>query len=76
MSRHFREILNGNDTTLNIKPCEEVSHISESSYISVGPGGTDVMVRGSGKVLAFDTWEQLVNAIDIKQAAYACEDKF
>ena len=33
------------------------------------------MIRGSGKVLAFDTWEQLVDAIDIKQAAYACEDK-
>lgn len=65
MSRHFKEVKNGNGTVLTIGPVK---------YISIGPKGSDVTIRGNGKVVAFDKWDDLIDAIDIEKAAYVCSD--
>lgn len=61
MSRHYKDVKNGRGTNLTVDP---------GKYISVGPGGTDVTIRGNGKVLAFDNWNDLVDAIDQKKSTY------
>ncbi|MCM1500524.1 MAG: hypothetical protein NC124_18840, partial [Clostridium sp.] len=48
--------------------------IGDGKYISVGLDGTDVTIRGSGKVLAFDNWDDLVGAINEEKAVYHKED--
>ncbi len=65
MSSRNKEIKNGRGTTLIIGP---------ESYLSVGPGGTDVMIRGNGKALAFDNWEDLIDAVDTGKHAYRMTD--
>ena len=44
--------------------------IGEGKYVSVGAGGTDITIRGDGKVLAFDDWIELINAINEDEAVY------
>lgn len=61
-----RYINNGKGTNLTIGP---------GAYISLGEDGTDIMIRGNKKVIAFDTWEDFVNAIDEKQAVYCQYDE-
>lgn len=61
MSRNYKDVKNGRGTNLTIAP---------GKYISVGPGGTDVTVRGNGKVLAFDNWSDFVDAIDHEKSTY------
>lgn len=65
MSRHYNEVKNGKGTNLII---------GQGKYISVGPEGTDVTIRGNGKVVAFDKWEDLIESIDIGKTAYFCCD--
>ncbi len=65
MGRHYKDVKNGRGTDLNIGP---------GKYISVGPGGTDITVRGNGKVLAFDNWKDFVDAIDQEKSAYHSSD--
>ena len=45
MSRNYKTVKNGRGTDLMI---------GEGKYVSVGAGGTDITIRGDGKVLAFD----------------------
>ena len=61
MSRHFKQINNGNGTDLTISP---------GKYISVGKDGTDIYIRGDDRVAAFNSWEDLIGAIDLKKAAW------
>lgn len=61
MSRHYKEVKNGRGTTLTIGP---------DAYLSVGYSGEDVMIRGDGKVVAFDSWKDFVNAIDSEKSTY------
>lgn len=65
MSRPYKEIKNGRGTNLII---------ADGSYISVGPNGNDVTVRGAGKVMAFNTWEKFISSINKDKAIYASED--
>lgn len=65
MSRHYKEIKNGKGTSLLI---------SDDSYITVGPKETDIMLRGSGKVFAFDHWNDFIASIDPNKAVYFHED--
>lgn len=55
MSRKYKEIGNGNGTTVQI---------NQNDYISIGRGGEDIMLRCKDKVLAFHTWEEFVDAVD------------
>lgn len=66
MSGYYKEIANGRGTNLTI---------ADGSYISVGPNGNNVTVRGAGKVMAFDTWEQFISSINKDKAAYVSDDK-
>lgn len=61
MGSHYKDVKNGKGTDLII---------GRGKYISVGPGGTDVTVRGNGKVLAFDSWSDFIDAIDAGKSAY------
>lgn len=65
MSRHYKDVNNGKGTNLTI---------AAGKYISVGSGGTDITIRGNGKVLAFDNWNNFINAIDMTKAVYYCDD--
>lgn len=69
MSSHYKSINNGHGTELTIK-----SNVNDSAYISIGPNGTDIMLRGKGKVIAFDNWSNLIDAIDISKASYYADD--
>lgn len=60
MSNH-KAITNGNGTDLMI---------TEDSYIKIGKDGKDIMLRGDGIVIAFDTWKDLVHAIDVSKSSY------
>ena len=63
----MKEIKNGNGTILMI---------SEDSYISVDKNGKNIMLRAHGKVLAFDSFDDLVDAIDINKATYVnCDNR-
>lgn len=57
----MKEISNGKGTNLTI---------GYGEYISIGKNGNNITVRGNGKVIAFDTWEQFIEAIDVNKAAY------
>lgn len=61
LSRHFKQINNGNGTDLTISP---------GKYISVGKDGTDIYIRGDDRVAAFNSWEDLIGAIDLEKAAW------
>lgn len=61
MSRKYKNVKNGKGTNLTIAP---------GKYISVGFKGTDVTIRGNGKVLAFDNWNDFVDAINQEKSAY------
>ncbi len=65
MGRNYKTIRNGRGTELMI---------GEGKYISAGAGGTDINIRGDGKVLAFDGWNDLVNAINEDKAVYCKHD--
>ena len=47
MGRNYKTVRNGKSTELIVK-------------ISTGAEGTDIIIRGDGKVLAFDGWNDLV----------------
>lgn len=66
MSRHYKEISNNSGTNLTIGP---------GAYLSVGKDGTDIMVRGNGKVFAFDTWQDLIDSIDETKPVYCKRDE-
>lgn len=55
MSSHYKEVKNGKGTILMIEP---------DKYISIGSKGSDVTIRGKGRVIAFDNWDDLIDAID------------
>ncbi len=67
MSSYYKEakIKNRGGTTLVI---------ASDSCLSVGYGGTNAMVRGNEKVIAFDNWTGLVDAIDAGKHAYHKSD--
>lgn len=65
MGRHYKDVKNGRGTDLTVGP---------GKYISVGPGGTDITIRGNGIVVAFDKWEDLIESIDVGKAAYSYRD--
>lgn len=65
MSGHYRELKNGRGTNLTI---------NEGQYLSVGKNGNDVTIRGNGRVIAFDTWDDFVDAIDITKSVWARDD--
>lgn len=65
MGRNYKTIRNGRGTELMI---------GEGKYISAGAGGTDITIRGDGKVLAFGEWNDLVNAINEDKAVYCKHD--
>lgn len=66
LSSHYKSIRNGKGTEL---------WIGKETYLSVGKNGTDVMIRGNGIVVAFDDWNNFINAIDCKKAVYYHQDK-
>jgi len=59
--RNYKTVRNGRGTDLVI---------GKGKYLSVGPGGTDITIRGDGKVLAFDDWAGLMDAINGEKAVY------
>ena len=65
MSKNYKTVKNGRGTDLLI---------GEGKYISVGAGGADVTIRGDGKVLAFDDWNGLMDAINEDKAVYCKRD--
>lgn len=65
MLGQHRELKNGRGTDLTI---------SEGQYLSVGKNGKDVTIRGNGRVIAFDKWDDLVDAIDITKSVWARDD--
>lgn len=65
MGRNYKTVKNGIGTDLMI---------GEDRYISVGSDGTDITIRGNGKVLAFDDWTGLMNAISEDKAMYCKYD--
>lgn len=70
MSSHYKEVKNGNGTNLTIRDGD----IMESAYISVGKNCSDVTIRGCGRVIEFDKWDDLIDAIDTNSAAYVHYD--
>lgn len=46
----------------------------DADYVSIGPNGTDIMIRGNGRVLAFNSWKDLVAAISPENAVYYSEE--
>ena len=65
MGRDYKIVKNGRGTDLMI---------GEGKYVSVGAGGTDITIRGDGKILAFDDWIGLMDAIDEDKAVYCKHD--
>lgn len=61
LSRNYKEIKNGNGTTVQI---------NQNDYISIGRGGESIMLRCKGRGLAFPTWEQFVDAVDQSKCSY------
>lgn len=68
MSRHYKDIRNGQGTNLTIGP--------DDRYISIGPDGKDIMIGCKDEVLAFDSFEDMVKAIDISKTSYYHKDDF
>lgn len=71
MSSHYKEIKVGKGTTLVVR---EKGNEFCSAYISIGSNGKDIKLRGNGKVIAFDDWDDLIAAIDENKAAYVKKD--
>lgn len=67
MSAKRKSIMNGSGTNLTI---HESDIAKQSAYISIGKDGTDIMIRGCGKVFGFNDWESFISAIDNTKAAY------
>ena len=65
MSRDYKTVKNGRGTDLII---------GEGKYVSVGAGGTDITIKGDGKVLAFDDWNGLIDTINEDEAVYCKHD--
>lgn len=65
MSR-YKLVHNGRGTVLSV---------DSVNYIAVGPNGENISIRGNGKLIFFDSWEDLVAAIDEKKARYCERDK-
>jgi hypothetical protein len=65
MGRNYKTVRNGKGTELII---------GEGKYISAGAEGKNVTIRGNGKMLAFDGWDDLVNAINEDKAVYCKHD--
>lgn len=65
MSRQYKSVSNGNGTDLTI---------SSNHYFSIGKNGTDIMLRCGDEVLAFDTFQDMVDAIDKSRCAYYKKD--
>ena len=61
MATHYKEIKNGNGT---------VVVINDNAYLKIGKNGIDIMLRANNKVYAFNSFEELVNAIDGEKAIY------
>lgn len=49
-------------------------YINENDYIDIHKGGFDVMIRSGGVVMAFDTWADMVNAIDRTKANWVNDE--
>lgn len=62
MSRHYKEIKNGDGTSLAID--------ADNRYISIGKNGEDIMIGCNGKCIAFDSFEQMFNALSISKSTY------
>lgn len=62
MSAHYKEIKNGKGTDLII---------GEREYISIGRKGEDVVIGNKNWHIAFDSFDDFVNAIDVSKARYA-----
>lgn len=62
MSRYYKEIKNGDGTNLIIGP--------DSRYISIGKNGEDIMIGCNGKCIAFDSFEQMFDALSISKSTY------
>lgn len=69
MSQHYKSVNNGFGTELTIR-----KNSADSAYISIGKNGNDIMLRGNGKAIAFDTWNDLIDAIDVTKATYYTDD--
>lgn len=66
MSVNYKEVKNGNGTTLII---------NDETYIKIGKHGKDVWLRANGKLYCFNNINDLVNAIDGEKATYKEENK-
>ena len=60
MSSHYKELSNGDGTTLFLDRNKE-------NYISVGKNGEDISLRFNGKVMHFPSLETLIEGIDMSK---------
>ena len=65
MSNRYKEVRNGNGTNLTIGP---------SAYISIGKDGKDIMIRCKNEVIAFNSLNDLIAALDKDKSVYYCND--
>lgn len=65
MSNHYKEVRNGNGTDLTIGP---------SAYISIGKDGKDIMIRCEHEVIAFNSLNDLIAALDKDKSTYYHND--
>ena len=65
MSKNYKTVKNSMGADLMI---------GLGKYVSVGAGGTDITIKADGKVLAFDDWIGLMNAINEDKAVYCKRD--
>lgn len=65
MSNHYKEVRNGNGTNLTIGP---------SAYISIGKDGKDIMIRCENEVIAFNSLNDLIVALDKDKSVYYRND--
>ena len=69
MSSHYKEIRNGNGTNLTIGPSTY-----PSAYISIGKDGKDIMIRCEHEVIAFNSLNDLIAALDKDKSIYYHND--
>lgn len=50
-------------------------YVDDHTYIKIGRGGKDVMVRCNGKVYGFDSFDKFALAIDKTKVDYFVQDK-
>lgn len=65
MSTHYKYVINGYGTVL----C-----VDEETYISIGKKGENVTIRAKGKVIAFSSINNLVDALDPDKATFYRDD--